>query len=57
MKGFLDWIQGFAVALGGPGLFVIGFLDSSFLSLPEVNDLLLVGMVTRHKRAASCTTR
>src|SRR5262245_50671075 len=41
-------IQGAAVAMGGPGLFVIGFLDSSFLSFPEVNDLLLVGMVMKH---------
>ena len=48
MKRFLGWIQGVAVTLGGPGLFVIGFLDSSFLSFPEVNDLLLVGMVMEH---------
>ena len=49
MKGLLTWIQGFAVTWGGPGLLLIGFLDSSFLSLPEVNDLLVVFMVTRHK--------
>ena len=49
MKGFLTWIQGFALAWGGPGLLLIGFLDSSFLSLPEVNDLLVVFMVTQHK--------
>ena len=48
MKRLLAWIQGAAVAMGGPGLFVIGYLDSSFLSFPEVNDLLLVGMVMRH---------
>jgi membrane protein YqaA with SNARE-associated domain len=48
MKKFLAAIQAAAVALGGPGLFIIGFLDSSFLSFPEVNDLLLVGMVMRH---------
>ena len=34
---------------GGPGLFLIGYLDSSFLSFPEVNDLLIMGMVTQHK--------
>lgn len=49
MKGLLTWIQGFALAWGGPGLLLIGFLDSSFLSLPEVNDLLVVFMVTKHK--------
>jgi membrane protein YqaA with SNARE-associated domain len=31
-----------ALGLGAPGLFVIAFLDSSFLSLPQINDLLLV---------------
>ena len=49
MRRFVDWIQAFALALGGPGLFIVAFLDSSFLSLPEINDLLLVWMVTRHK--------
>jgi membrane protein YqaA with SNARE-associated domain len=49
MKGFVSWIQGVAVALGGPGLLIIGFLDSSFLSFPMINDLLVIGMVTRHK--------
>jgi len=48
VKRFLAWIQGVAVAMGGPGLLIIGFLDSSFLSFPEVNDLLIVGMVMRH---------
>lgn len=48
MKSFLAWVQSIAVTLGAPGLFLIGFLDSSFLSFPEVNDLLLVFMVTRH---------
>ncbi len=49
MSHFVDWIKGFALAWGGPGLFLIGYLDSSFLSFPEVNDLLIVWMVTQHK--------
>ncbi|MEO6236161.1 MAG: VTT domain-containing protein [Vicinamibacterales bacterium] len=49
MKNFVSWAQQFALAWGGPGLLLIGFLDSSFLSLPEVNDLLIIFMVTRHK--------
>ena len=49
MRRFADWIQGFALALGAPGLFIVAFLDSSFLSLPEINDLLLIWMVTEHK--------
>src|SRR5438034_6843771 len=42
-------VQSLAVALGAPGLFIVAFLDSSFLSLPEIADLLVVYMVTRHK--------
>jgi len=48
MKAFVAWIQSVALTLGGPGLFLIAFLDSSFLSLPQINDLLLVWMVTKN---------
>jgi membrane protein YqaA with SNARE-associated domain len=49
MQRLVGWVQGFALALGGPGLFLIAFLDSSFLSFPQVVDLLLMGLVIRHK--------
>jgi membrane protein YqaA with SNARE-associated domain len=49
LAAFAEWIQSFALALGAPGLFIVAFLDSSILSLPEINDLLLVFMVTEHK--------
>jgi membrane protein YqaA with SNARE-associated domain len=49
MRRFADWIQSVALSLGAEGLFVVAFLDSSFLSLPEINDLLLIWMVTRHR--------
>ena len=49
MKSFISWIYGFALAIGGPGLFVIAFLDSSFISLPQINDILVVLMVTANK--------
>lgn len=49
MQRLVAWVQGFALALGGPGLFLIAFLDSSFLSFPQVVDLLLMGLVIRHK--------
>jgi membrane protein YqaA with SNARE-associated domain len=49
VKSFITWIYGFAVAIGGPGLFVIAFLDSSFISLPQINDILVVLMVTANK--------
>jgi membrane protein YqaA with SNARE-associated domain len=35
-------LQGLATALDGPGLFLVAILDSSFLSIPEGNDILIV---------------
>jgi membrane protein YqaA with SNARE-associated domain len=49
MHRLVAWVQASAVALGGPGLFLIAFLDSSFLSFPEVVDLLIIWLVTAHK--------
>jgi membrane protein YqaA with SNARE-associated domain len=49
MRQLLDWIEAFARTWGGPGLFLIAFLDSSFLSFPQANDLLIVLMVVRSK--------
>ena len=49
MHRLLAAIQGAALAWGGPGLFLIAFLDSSFLSFPEVPDLLVIWLVTQHK--------
>jgi membrane protein YqaA with SNARE-associated domain len=49
MKSFVEWIYGFAAAIGGPGLFAIAYLDSSFTSLPQLNDILVVLMVTQNK--------
>lgn len=48
MKTFVAWIQAFAATIGGPGLFIIAFLDSSFVSLPQINDLLVITMVIQH---------
>ncbi len=43
MHRLIVWIQEVAVPLlGAPGVFLAAFLDSSFLSLPEINDLLVV---------------
>jgi membrane protein YqaA with SNARE-associated domain len=49
MSKWVNWLYGFAVGLGGPGLFTVAFLDSSFISLPQINDILVVLMVTQHK--------
>jgi membrane protein YqaA with SNARE-associated domain len=47
MGEFVDKVHRFALALGAPGLFLVSFLDSSFLPLPGITDVLLVVMVTR----------
>jgi membrane protein YqaA with SNARE-associated domain len=49
MHRLVERIQGFALALGLPGVFLIAFLDSSFLSFPEVVDLVIVVAVTAEK--------
>jgi len=41
---FQAWVD----QLGGPGLYIIAALDSSFLSLPEVNDALVIYLSARH---------
>jgi membrane protein YqaA with SNARE-associated domain len=37
-----DWALGLTATLGGLGLFLVAFLDSSFLSLPVANDLIVI---------------
>ena len=49
VSGIVSWVQAFALTIGGPGLFLVAFLDSSFLSLPEINDLLVVMLVIQNK--------
>jgi len=49
VRALISSIYAFALGLGAPGLFVAAFLDSSFISLPQINDLLVVLMVTRDK--------
>jgi membrane protein YqaA with SNARE-associated domain len=44
-------VRSLAVALGGPGLALVAFLDSTFLPLPGITDVLLVVMVTRRPAA------
>ena len=45
-KIFISHAYEFIAGLGGPGLFVIALADSSFLSLPEGNDVLIVVLST-----------
>lgn len=38
------WLQALVASAGGLGLFVIAFLDSSILTFPVINDLLLIDL-------------
>ena len=47
MQRVVESIGAFAAGLGAPGLVLVAFLDSSFLSLPEVTDILVVVLVIK----------
>lgn len=49
MRSFINWLHAAALAMGGPGLLIVAFIDSSFVPLPQINDLLVVLMVTQNK--------
>ena len=51
MGRLVDRVRALALAWGAPGLFLVAFLDSSFLPLPGITDILLIVMVTRHREA------
>ena len=51
MSEFVARLRALALAWGAPGLFLIAFLDSSFLPLPGITDILLIVMVTRRRDA------
>lgn len=48
LKAWKQKVLAFAGSLGGPGLFLISFLDSSVLTFPVINDLLLVELAIQH---------
>ena len=41
-EAFSAWLKATLLPYGGFGLMLLAICDSSFLSLPEVNDLLLM---------------
>jgi membrane protein YqaA with SNARE-associated domain len=49
MARLTGWILAFTKTIGGFGIFVIAFLDSSFLSFPVVTDATIVSMVAAHR--------
>jgi len=48
LSGWKQKIVAFAGVLGAPGLFLISFLDSSVLTFPVINDLLLIELSIQH---------
>jgi membrane protein YqaA with SNARE-associated domain len=42
------WLQAIVASAGGLGLFLIAFLDSSVLTFPVINDLLLIDLSIRN---------
>lgn len=48
LRGWKEKIVVFAGGLGAPGLFLISFLDSSVLTFPVINDLLLIELSIQH---------
>jgi membrane protein YqaA with SNARE-associated domain len=48
LSGWKQKIVAWAGVLGGPGLFLISFLDSSVLTFPVINDLLLISLSIQH---------
>lgn len=42
------WLQAIVASAGGLGLFLIAFLDSSVLTFPVINDLLLINLSIRN---------
>jgi membrane protein YqaA with SNARE-associated domain len=48
LNGWKQKVVAFAGGLGAPGLFLISFLDSSVLTFPVINDLLLIELSMQH---------
>ena len=48
LHGWKQKVVAFAGGLGAPGLFLISFLDSSVLTFPVINDLLLIELCRQH---------
>ena len=47
------WIQQILVPTLGPfGVFLVSFLDSSFFSIPEINDIIVITAAARHPETA-----
>jgi membrane protein YqaA with SNARE-associated domain len=48
LHGIFQAIANWVFRLGGPGLFLVGIVDSSFLFMPLANDFLLIALAATH---------
>lgn len=48
LRGLAERVQGLADTMGAPGLAIIAFVDSSFLTLPQAADFLVVMFTLRN---------
>src|SRR5436309_1579156 len=48
---FFDYVRHLLQHLGAPGMFIIAIFDSSLLSIPEINDLLIIRACARQWHA------
>jgi len=55
LRAVSAWLQhyiiGAPLVIAGPAMIIIGALDSSLLSLPEINDYLVIGRCIKHHSA------
>ena len=53
MQKFIAWIQAVLIPTLGPfGLFLVAFVDSSFFSIPEINDILVITAAMNNPKTA-----
>ena len=48
LQRLVSIVEPIAERLGGPGLTLVAFFDSSFISLPEASDALVVILTVKH---------
>ncbi|MBE3098158.1 MAG: VTT domain-containing protein [Planctomycetes bacterium] len=51
MTRLAAWAKTLPLLLGGPGVFLVAFLDGSFVTLPEINDIMIVAAAAMYPGA------
>jgi hypothetical protein len=48
LRRFFEWVAAAVFHLGGVGVLIVGIVDSSFLTVPVANDLLVIALSSAH---------